>query len=216
MKKEDRLDNKARANLAASRLDEVDETTRSILEHWTRIAPNDRLAHLLRDASRGLMRALQLRLSEHGISFGHWVFLRILWTFDGLSQRELSIQAGLTESTTHTALNRMEELGHIERRHKPGNRRKLHVFLTDEGRSLEKVLVPLAEEVNRVAVAGLSAEQVEAVREAMFTIIANLAIDEAEAAERGQRILSTRDLGRNGRAAGRTAASRDAGSEPDG
>lgn len=186
----------ARGKLAATRLDEVDETTRSILEHWTTISPNDRLAHLVRDASRGLMRALQLRLSEHGISFGHWVFLRILWAFDGLSQRELSIQAGLTESTTHTALNRMEELGHIERRHRPGNRRRLHVFLTRKGRALEKELVPLAEEVNHLAVAGLSDAQVEAVREAMFTMIANLAMDEAGAPERGQRIQSTRDLGR--------------------
>lgn len=193
------MDSKARAGLIASRLEEVDETTRSILEHWTRIAPDDRLAHLLRDASRGLMRSLQLRLSDHGISFGHWVFLRILWTFDGLSQRELSIQAGLMESTTHTALNRMQELGLIERRHKPGNRRKLHVFLTDHGRSLESVLVPLAEEVNRVAVAGLTAEQVEDVRNALFTLITNLAVDEVEAAERGQRIVSTREMARNGR-----------------
>jgi DNA-binding MarR family transcriptional regulator len=199
------LDSEKRARLIALRLEEVDATTRSILEHWTKIAPNDRLAHLLRDASRGLMRALQLRLSQHGISFGHWVFLRILWTFDGLSQRELSIQAGLMESTTHTALNRMEELGLIERRHKSGNRRKLHVFLTPNGRSLEKVLVPLAEEVNQVAVAGLSAKQIESVREVMFTIITNLAADEVEATERGQRILSTRDLGRNGSASKRNS-----------
>ncbi len=205
------MDNKARAGLIANRLEEVDETTRSILEHWMKIAPDDRLAHLLRDASRGLMRSLQLRLSEHGISFGHWVFLRVLWTFDGLSQRELSIQAGLMESTTHTALNRMQELGLIERRHKPGNRRKLHVFLTAHGRELESVLVPLAEEVNQVAVAGLTSAQVEAVRSALFTIITNLAVDEVEAAGRGQRIVSTRELARHGRRRGRS----DKSPEPD-
>ncbi len=201
------MNSKGKAKLIADRLVEVDDTTRSILEHWTRIAPDDRLAHLLRDASRGLMRSLQLRLSEHGISFGHWVFLRILWTIDGLSQRELSIQAGLMESTTHTALNRMEALGLIERRHKPGNRRKLHVFLTRKGRALEEVLVPLAEEVNNVAVAGLSAKQVDDLREAVFTIITNLALDEAEASKRGQRILSTRELARgvrNGKGSRRT------------
>lgn len=189
------MDDRIRARVDGA-LDRLDETTRTIIDHWTQIAPDDRLAHLLRDASRGLTRALQLRLSEHGISFGHWVFLRILWTFDGLTQRELAVHAGLMESTTHTALNRMEELGHIERRHRPGNRRKLHVYLTRKGRALEKVLVPLAEEVNRVAVAGLSRTQIESVREAMLIIVTNLAIDEAEAHERGQRILSTRDLGR--------------------
>ncbi|GJL83406.1 MAG: hypothetical protein DHS20C01_30400 [marine bacterium B5-7] len=190
------MNNKSSTRLINSTLEQIDASTRSILDHWTQIAPNDRLAHLLRDASRGLTRALQLRLSDYDISFGHWVFLRILWTFDGLSQRELATQAGLMESTTHTALNRMEELGYVERRHKPGNQRRLHVFLTRNGRALEKTLVPLAEEVNRVAVTGLTVEQVDMVREAMLTIITNLAVDEASAADRGQRIVSTRDLGK--------------------
>lgn len=173
----------------------VDATTQSILEHWYRLAPNDRLAHLVRDASRGLTRALQLRLSEHDISFGHWAFLRILWARDGLSQRELSVQAGVMESTTHTALNRMEALGLITRRHHPGNKRRLHVHLTPAGRSLQARLEPLAEEVNVIAVDGLSDTQIEAVRHLLLTVITNLAADEAAAAERGQKIQSTRDLG---------------------
>ena len=50
------------------------------------------------------MRALQRRLAEHGVSFGHWTFLRILWERDGLTQRELSDEAGVMEPTTFAAL----------------------------------------------------------------------------------------------------------------
>lgn len=205
------MDNKARVERIASRMNELDGTTRSILEHWTRMAPDDRLAHLLRDAARGLQRSLQLRLSDHGISFGHWVYLRILWSTDGLSQRELSIQAGLMESTTHTALSRMEKLGLVERRHRDGNRRKLHVFLTPRGKGLEEELVPLAEDVNRVAVAGLTKTQVKELRESLFTIITNLALDEFDAVERGQRILSTREVARNARVGARKGRRASAG-----
>ena len=36
--------------------------------------PNYCLAHLVKDATRGLLRALQMRLSKYGVAFGHWVF----------------------------------------------------------------------------------------------------------------------------------------------
>ena len=64
--------------------------TRKLLEHWRESVPNDRLAHLIRDVGRAQMKALQSRLSLHGVSFGHWTFLRILWIKDGLTQKELS------------------------------------------------------------------------------------------------------------------------------
>src|SRR3989449_11632334 len=54
----------------------------------------DRLAHLTKDAWRGFVRALQWHLAAHGVSFGHWTFLRILWERDGLTQRELSGEGG--------------------------------------------------------------------------------------------------------------------------
>jgi DNA-binding MarR family transcriptional regulator len=95
--------------------------TQAILRHWREAVPNDRLAHLVRDAAKGLMRALHMRLIEHGVSFGHWSFLRILWEQDGLTQRELSAQAGVMEPTTFSALKAMEKLGYITRRQTRGN-----------------------------------------------------------------------------------------------
>jgi DNA-binding MarR family transcriptional regulator len=149
--------------------------------HWREAVPDDRLAHLIRDVARAQMRALQLRLQAHGVSFGHWTFLRILWIKDGLTQRELSELAGVMEPTTFTAVKAMEQMGFIERRQLPGNRKNMHVFLTGAGRALEKTLVPLAEEVNRVSVAGLSDKSVATVRKSLLAMIENLANDETGA-----------------------------------
>ena len=91
----------------------VQGSTQAILRHWREAVPNDRLAHLVRDAAKGLTRALQARLAEHGVSFGQWAFLRILWETDGLTQSELSEQAGVMEPTTFAALKAMEKLGYI-------------------------------------------------------------------------------------------------------
>jgi len=150
-----------------------------LLRHWREAVPDDRLAHLIRDVARAQMRALQLRLAEHDVSFGHWTFLRILWLKDGLTQRELSELAGVMEPTTFAAVKAMEQMGLVERRQLAGNRKNMHVFLTRAGRALEKKLVPLAEEVNHVSVAGSTEAQLQAMRQFLLLMLENLAADAA-------------------------------------
>lgn len=123
------------------------------------------------------MRALQPRLAGHGVSFGHWTFLRILWERDGLTQRELSEEAGVMEPSTFAAIKAMEELGYVKRRRLPDNRKNVYVHLTPKGRALRKKLVPLAERVNEIGLRGLSARDRATVRRALVAIIDNLAAD---------------------------------------
>lgn len=163
--------------------------TEAILRHWREAVPDDRLAHLVKDATRALVRALQVRLAEHKVSFGHWTFLRILWEGDGLTQRELSDAAGVMEPTTFAALKAMERLGYIVRRHRGRDRKKVYVFLTPRGRLLKRSLVPLAEDVNRIAVRGVRPAAIAATRAALLAIIENLARDEQD-----KRMPSTRAL----------------------
>lgn len=166
-----------------------------MLRHWTEAVPEDRLAHLVKDAWRAYVRALQMRLAEHAVSFGHWTFLRILWERDGLTQRELSAEAGVMEPTTYAAVQAMTKLGYITRRNAPGNRKNRYVYLTAKGRALKRKLVPLARQANAVAVDGLSGKDIEATRRTLLAVIRNLAADEARAPNR-RRVPSTRELGR--------------------
>lgn len=154
----------------------------------------ERIARLVRLAARAFNRSLQMRLSTEGVTFGQWIFLRILWTNDGLSQRELSEKAQLTEPTAHTALLRMEELGFITRRNVGGNKRRQHAFLTEKGWALRDRLEPLAVETNALAVEGLSEEEVRALRRALGLMIRNLEQDEKHGAELGLKVPSTRSL----------------------
>src|SRR6202171_5138299 len=103
--------------------------TAEMLRHWHDAVPNDRLAHLVKDAARAMVRALQMRLAEHSVTFGHWTFLRILWETDGLTQRALSEQAGVMEPTTYAALMAMEKLGYITRRQLPENKKNVYIHL---------------------------------------------------------------------------------------
>ena len=167
--------------------------TGTILRHWREAVPDDRLAHLVKDAARALVRSLSVRLADHQVSFGHWAFLRILWEGDGLTQRELSTEAGVMEPTTFSALKAMERLGYVVRRQVGTDRKKVFIFLTPKGRALKHKLVPIAEEVNRVAIEGTAREDVAAARRVLLAIIENMARDE-EALDRP--VPSTRAVGR--------------------
>jgi DNA-binding MarR family transcriptional regulator len=167
-----------------------------ILQHWQVAGFDDRLAHLIKDATRALVRAMQIRLIEYEVSFGHWTFLRILWETDGLTQRALSEQAGVMEPTTYAALTAMEKLGYITRRQLPDNKKNIYVYLTPEGRALKSKLVPLAVEVNEISVRDVKEADIKTTRKVLLSIIENLAADEMESSDKERRMPSTRELGR--------------------
>ncbi|MFO1412917.1 MAG: MarR family transcriptional regulator [Burkholderiales bacterium] len=167
----------AKPRAAAPRLP---DETREILRHWQEAVPHDRLAHLVRDASRAFARSLGVRLAAHGVSFGHWTFLRVLWERDGITQKELSMRAGVMEPTTFAAVRAMAAKGYIVRRQHADNRKNVYIHLTPRGRALERTLVPLAEDVNRIGVAGVRSADVTTTRATLLAILHNLARDAAD------------------------------------
>lgn len=183
--------------MAAARSSGKTEAPRTdpILRHWQDAVPDDRLAHLVKDAARAMVRGLQMRLAQHEVSFGHWAFLRILWETDGLTQKELSDEAGTTTPTTFSAVTAMEKLGYVERRYAPDNRKNTHVYLTPRGRALKRKLVPLAEEVNEISVKGVKTSEIAIARKVLLAIIENMARDETESNDPARRIPSTREMG---------------------
>ena len=156
---------------------------------------DERLAHLVRLVAKGFSRCLQIRLAKHGISFGHWTYLRVLWEQDGITQRDLSVRLGLMEPTVHSALTKMLKTGLIRREHKDGNRKKNYIYLSEAGRSLLAELEPLAVEVNEVASEGVPDDLVDQLRSALIHMYENLSLDEANAVKQGHSMPSTRELG---------------------
>lgn len=163
--------------MPSRKADQEAAITSRLLKDWHHALPNDRMAHLVKETARSFLRSLQARLADKGVSLGHWVFLRILWEHDGLTQRELSQQAGVMEPTTAVALRAMEELGLIRRERLPDNRKSVYVYLTRRGKALKASLVPMAEEVNQLAMGNLTVSEVSTTRRSLLVMLDNLADD---------------------------------------
>jgi DNA-binding MarR family transcriptional regulator len=141
---------------------------------WREAVSDERIAHLVKLAFRETSRALQERLARHGVQYGHWTLLRVLWQTDGITQRQLAEQARVAEPSAFSALRQMEEAGYVKRHRVPGNQRQVRVFLTAKGAALRGAIVGAAEEVNRIALAGIAPEDAAAARRVLVRIVENL------------------------------------------
>lgn len=136
--------------------------------------PGDSIGFLVRDTHRAFSRALGAAIADAGVTVGMWFFLRALWEEDGLPQRELSRRIGMTEPTTASAIDTMEKRGFVVRRVDRADRRRRLVCLTESGRALKQALLPLAYEVNRTAIASLTAGEVATLRALLSRLKGNL------------------------------------------
>jgi DNA-binding MarR family transcriptional regulator len=130
--------------------------------------------YLVRDAHRAFQRLLERRIAPYGVTRGQWYFLRVLWTADGLSQRELSGRVGMMEPTTVIALRSMERSGLIRRVRGDDDRRKMRVFLTAKAKRLRNELLGVARGITEAAEQGLGVRQLTSFRRAIARMTANL------------------------------------------
>ena len=145
------------------------------------------LRYLVRAVNRAYTKVIEAELAPHiDITYAQWSFIRVLTHGDGLSQRELADRLGLMENTTLVALNVMEKRGWIRRERDKRDRRRLLVFLTEEGRAIERFR-SLVRKANRAAVAGLDAATVETTRRALKAMLANLEDELEDLAARPKR-----------------------------
>jgi DNA-binding MarR family transcriptional regulator len=130
--------------------------------------------YLVRDAHRAFQRLLERRIAPHGVTRGQWYFLRVLWSEDGLSQRELSARVGMMEPTTVIALRGMEKAGLIRRVRSTNDRRVTHVRLTPKARRMRDGLLKLARDINVQADEGISAAEIAVFRRVILQMTKNL------------------------------------------
>ena len=129
----------------------------------------------LRFTYRFVYQALQERLAPYDISMGMFYFLVWLWKRDGLTQRELGERVGTLGPGTAEQLLRMEKRRFITRSPSSVDRRKVHVFLTDEGRALKGKIMSVARRLNADALDGLSPEEIRTLHMCLTRIRRNLA-----------------------------------------
>ena len=136
--------------------------------------PAESAGYLVRDAHRAFQRLLEKRIAPYGVSRGQWYFLRVLWSEDGLSQRELSARVGMMEPTTVIALRSMEKAGLIRRVRSSDDKRKAQVWLTPKAQRMRNELLSVARGITDQAEDGLRRDELAQFRRTIARMTANL------------------------------------------
>lgn len=138
------------------------------------LVSNDGL--LLRDSFRMFRKALQRRLGDSaGISVAHYWVLRTLYIEDGLTPIELGSRLGIEKPGISSLIQSMEKQGLIRRQRNVEDRRKLNLFLTEDGEKMRDAVLGCAREVNARASGTIPRRELDRMRRVIRLMMANLA-----------------------------------------
>jgi DNA-binding MarR family transcriptional regulator len=143
----------------------------------------DTIGFLVWEARRAYHRVFAARIAAHGVAFGTFPVLRVLWDEDRLTQSEMIKRLRMTGPTIVGIVAQLEADALVHRIQDPNDKRKRTIALTPRGVALRDVIMPISEEVNRRAMKGFSAEERRVLKSCLRRLHSNL--QPAEGAREG-------------------------------
>ncbi len=132
------------------------------------------LHYLLMANQAMLQKRLFAGLKDTALTMGQPKILDYLGEHDGSNQKEIAAGCHIEAPSLTSLLNRMEEAGLIRRKNLDGNRRSLHVFLTETGRAYQERIARQFAALEREAMAGMTGEEEALLMNALLRISENL------------------------------------------
>lgn len=97
----------------------------------------DLICFALYSANSAMNRSYKPHLKTLGLTYPQYIALIALWQGDGVTVGQLCEKLMVETSTLTPVLQRLEKLGHVERRRSDKDERKVFVHLTRSGKTLQ-------------------------------------------------------------------------------
>lgn len=131
--------------------------------------------HYLLMASQALFqRKVMAHLTDCGLTAGQPKVLDYLGLHNGSVQKAIAAGCQIEPATLTGILNRMEEKGLIYRQMENGDRRSLHVYLTEEGKEKQKLVRETLEGLTREILSEISPEEQQVLLECLVKICSKM------------------------------------------
>jgi MarR family transcriptional regulator, transcriptional regulator for hemolysin len=122
---------------------------------------DNKIGFLFHDVARFRSVVYDHFMQPYGLTRAQWRVLGALFRQDGLTQRELCDRMEIGAVTLSGLIDRLEAQGWAQRREDPKDRRVKRVWLTDQVRDIQDTMDGRANELNRMALKGLSRQQID-------------------------------------------------------
>ena len=129
---------------------------------------------LIAAARRRIKQAVIARVGARGLTPQQFWILIAIHETPGVSQIAIAERIFADAPTVSRTIAPLVERGLARAAADPSDRRRLQLTLTPAGAKLARSLFPVAREIREAVVAGMSAEEVQALNAALDRVLANL------------------------------------------
>lgn len=133
---------------------------------------DNQLCFALYACSREITKVYKPFLDRLGITYTQYVTLLALWEEDNIAIKELGNRLHLDSGTLTPLLKKLEKANLVERLRDKEDERSVVIRLTEEGQELKKSAIDIPN--GMLCSTGLSIEEVEALRDKLKQLLANL------------------------------------------
>ena len=132
------------------------------------------IGFLFHDVARFRSLVYDHFMQPYGLTRAQWRVLGTLLRKDGLTQRELCDRIDIGAVTLSGLIDRLEARGWVERREDPKDRRVKRVWRTDQVKEIRNNMQRRTNELNEMALKGLSHKQIEELVNMLEVVKGNL------------------------------------------
>lgn len=136
----------------------------------------DCISFLTNQGAKELSESMNQQFKEKGgnVTRVQWTALYYIDQNPGITQKELAEKMMIKDPTLMHLIDRMEKDGLVSREYNKENRRYRYLCLTEAGREAFHVLMPVAEEFNRIAKEGIPEEDMDTFKRVIRKMIENV------------------------------------------
>ncbi|MDP4106396.1 MAG: MarR family transcriptional regulator [Bacillota bacterium] len=135
---------------------------------------SDYISILIHQTDLALTTAIKAKLSPLNLAPEQNLILMLLWKQDGLSQNEIAKKLNKDKTNIARMINSLEKKELILRQCSKIDARSLHVYLTESGKQLSKLVYPIIEEFNQIVRSGIMQDELETVEKVLMKIRQNV------------------------------------------
>lgn len=133
----------------------------------------DAISNIYRAAGSVRRRAEHELLSSHGLSFGGFTILWVLWVWKEMETARLAEECGVAKGTLTGMLTTLEKQGLVSRNRVESDKRRVLVDLTAAGQETIALLFPKFNRFEGQMSAGLSPEEKRELARLLRVVITN-------------------------------------------
>ena len=137
---------------------------------------HESLGFVVNTTSRALNNTLARAFAKsgHDITVEQWEILVVLWKRDGQCQHELATFCAKDRPSVTRILDNMEKRELVSRVSSEKDRRNKHVYLTKKGKDIQDQLMKIANQFGKMTTKGMDEKEVEAGKNFLKVLQANL------------------------------------------